>query len=339
MQKKKFLMAVIGILIMIMAGITITILIRSDKMVKGLYGKETDQYNTYEKHYVYITKNYEDAFREEIWQGCQKKGAEQGVYVEWLGRDMDSDYTRNELLRMAIAAKVDGIIVEADEDEELEMLIQKAGEASIPVVTVMSDCYGSLRKSFIGVGSYNLGKKYGEQIVQIATPELNNVLILTDAETNEKNQSILCNGIRDTINYAWGEAKTNFETVSIDSNSTLSSDEGVRNLLVNMEELPEVIVCLNEKITMSVYQAAIDYNVVGKVSILGYYDSESILRGVDKEILSSTITVDFEKMGELCVGSILEYKETGYVSDCFLLEAEIVNHTNVKEYLQNASTY
>lgn len=339
MQKKKILMAVIGIIIMIMAGITLTIWIRSDKMVKGLYGKETDQYNTYEKHYAFITKNYEDSFLEEIWEGCRKKGAEQGVYVEWLGRNMDADYAIDGLLEMAIAAKVDGIIIEADEDEEIETLIRKASEESIPVVTVMSDCYGSLRKSFIGVGNYNLGKKYGEQIVQTATPELKKILILMDTETDEKNQSILCNGIRDTINNAWGEVKTDFETVAIDSHSTLSSDEDVRNLLVNMEELPEVIVCLNEKTTMSVYQAAIDYNIVGKVSILGYYDSESILRGVDKEILSSTITVDFEKMGELCVAAILEYKETGYVSDCFLLEAEIVNHTNVKEYLENASAY
>lgn len=78
MRKKKILTAVIGIIIMIMAGITLTIWIRSDKMVKGLYGKETDQYNTYEKHYAFITKNYEDSFLEEIWQGCLEKRSRAG---------------------------------------------------------------------------------------------------------------------------------------------------------------------------------------------------------------------------------------------------------------------
>ena len=68
-------------------------------------------------------------------------------------------------------------------------------------------------------------------------------------------------------------------------------------LLKDRESLPEIVVCLNEMDTIAAYQTVVDYNEVGLVNILGYYDSEVILNGIDRNVIYATISTDTEQMG------------------------------------------
>ena len=75
-------------------------------------------------------------------------------------------------MQVAIASGVDGIIVTADESEEMTALIDRAMSEGIPVVTLYGDNTQSVRCSFVGVGSYNLGREYGRQVVKIVQERL-----------------------------------------------------------------------------------------------------------------------------------------------------------------------
>lgn len=312
-------------------------LISASIQMELITGQGNEEYEDFDRHYVLITQDTNESVWREVLRGSYSRGLETGAYVEWYGQNLDVDFSREELMSMAIAADVDGIILEADEGDVLCELIDEAVESEIPVVTVLSDCYKSSRQSYVGAGSYNLGREYGRQIIKVATKETKKALVLMDSKADDSNQNIVINGIRETLANEGNHLNLELELEAIDSASSFGADEAIRSMLVNMEELPDIIVCLNEKNTLSVYQAAVDYNIVGQIDILGYYTSNTILQAVDKGILTFTVAIDFEQMGVTCVDALNEYLETGYVSDYFMLEVNTVNQINVKEYLKNAS--
>lgn len=133
---------------------------------KGSFQGETAG-ETYDRYYMMITREGKSVFWQSVYQGAYERALQENVYVDWLGNDRFQDYSVEEQMEIAIASGVDGIIVTASEEEEMTALIDRADAAGIPVVTLYGDNTQSARCSFVGVGSYNLGREYGRQALKI----------------------------------------------------------------------------------------------------------------------------------------------------------------------------
>ena len=94
------------------------------------------------------------------------------------------------------------------------------------------------------------------------------------------------------------------------------------------------MVCLTAIDTRCAYQAVVDYNKVGVIDIIGYYDSELILSAIQKDIIYSTMTIDAKQMGAYCVEALNEYMQTGQVSDYFSVDLYVINKYNINDYLK-----
>ena len=105
------------------------------------------------RHYVLITNGENDDFWMRVYDSARREGLENSAYVELFGNRLSVDYSRNELLKIARRASVDGIIVEADEDAATQRLIDEIVNAGIPVVTAMKDCSSSIRQSYVGINN------------------------------------------------------------------------------------------------------------------------------------------------------------------------------------------
>lgn len=127
--------------------------------------EDQKDYEVYSRHYVMITGREDSDFWDRVYESAREEGRERGVYVERFGKDLAVEYSRNELLRLAMQASVDGIIVPGDEEEETVELLREVVEQGIPVVNVLQDSMGSIRQCFVGNNSYNLGQDYGSQIL------------------------------------------------------------------------------------------------------------------------------------------------------------------------------
>ena len=99
---------------------------------------EEREFEIYDRHYVMITGREDSDFWDRVYESAQEEGKERGVYVERFGEDLSVKYSRNELLRLAMQASVDGIIVPGDEEEETIALLQEVVEQGIPVVNVLT---------------------------------------------------------------------------------------------------------------------------------------------------------------------------------------------------------
>lgn len=305
------------------------------------FTKEQDS-SQYDKYYVMIAGERNSSLWQSVYEGAYEAGLEENSYVDLLDGIFENSYTREDLMRIAIASEVDGIIVVADESDEMTDLINEAGEADIPVVTLYGDNTHSSRCSFVGIGSYDLGREYGRQVLEIVenmemTDETDRpieVMVLVSANAMDSGQNILYSAIQDTLETEKiKDMEFELSLVSIDDENAFSVEESIRDIFKE-EELPDIMICLNELNTTCVYQAVVDYNKVGQVNILGYYDSDTIMKAIDRNVIYATIAIDTMQMGKFCVEALTEYNTYGNTSQYFTADIALINKSNVAYYME-----
>ena len=330
---------------------------------QGSYEEEAEG-GTFDRYYMLITQDSKSAFWQSVYQGAVERALQDNVYVDWLGNDQFQNYTVEEQMQVAIASDVDGIIVTADESEEMTALIDRAVSEGIPVVTLYGDNTQSVRCSFVGVGSYNLGREYGRQVVKIVQERLAGnrekrylsappedvvmstkmvyvgtearpvrVTLLVNAYSKGLDQNIIYSGIQETIEQERGETVIDLALQSVDDTNAFSVEESVRNIFM-AEKIPDVLICLNELNTTCAYQAVVDYNKVGTVNILGYYVSDTILNAIDRNVIYATMYIDAPQMGRFCIDALQEYHELGNTSQYFTADISLISAENVADYLE-----
>ncbi len=345
---------------------------------RGSYQEESAA-GVYDRYYMLITQDSKSPFWQSVYQGACERALADNVYVDWLGNDQFQNYSVEEQMQVAIASDVDGIIVTAGENEEMTTLIDRAAAAGIPVVTLYGDNTQSARCSFVSVGSYNLGREYGRQALQIVrerlvgtmeeqvkvgwgdqsdvTGQAGNIVqdeddmvvemepvevgsirrpirvtILVNAFAGGLDQNILFSGIQETIEQERGETAIELSLQTVDDTNAFSVEESVRDIIM-ADNIPDILICLNELNTTCAYQAVVDYNMVGKVSILGYYVSDTILNAIDRNVIYATVYIDAPQMGGFCIDALQEYHDLGYTSQYFTADISLISAENVADYL------
>ncbi len=335
---------------------------------RGSYEEEAEG-GTFDRYYMLITQDSKSAFWQSVYQGAAERALQDNVYVDWLGNDQFQNYSVEEQMQVAIASDVDGIIVTADESEEMTALIDRAASEGIPVVTLYGDNTQSARCSFVSVGSYNLGKEYGRQALKIVRERLSGsaearikaeielvladtelvevgtelvemgtpdhpirVTVLVNAYARGLDQNILFSGIQEAIEQERGETVIDLALQSVDDTNAFSVEESVRDIFME-GNVPDILICLNELNTTCAYQAVVDYNKVGVVSILGYYVSDTILNAIDRNVIYATMYIDAPQMGRFCIDALQEYHELGNTSQYFTADISLISAENVADYL------
>ncbi len=290
-------------------------------------------YEVYEKHYAFLSDNREQDFWNEVYEGALKEGKEKKIYVERFGSKLFADYSKGELMRMAIDAAVDGIILEGDGEAATRELVKEAENKNIPVITVLKDSSNSIRRCFVGINSYNLGQEYGRQVLKLRSKDTRRIFVLVDENSADSSQNITLLGIRDTMEKELGSNHgMEIKALAVNNEDEFSPEETIRDIIMDPENMPDIMICLNSTYTQCAYQAVVDHNKVGKINIIGYYDSENILNAIEKGIIFSSISVDTEQMGSLCVQALEEYTLTGHVSDYLPVDTKLITAGNVSEY-------
>ncbi len=293
----------------------------------------TEKQNEYNHHYAFICKDPSDSFYQAVYNAAYKEGQLHNDYVEFMGKNLDVVYSRAELMKIAVAAGVDGIILEANESSDMTNLINRAVNAGIPVVTVGSDNTASERQSYIGLGYYDLGAAYGREILKHVKDERQRVMVLMESNSDNSSRNILYSGIQDTLDKSGNSSKFTMQTMLVNDSIPFQAEESIGGLIMDDGARPEILVCLTELDTTCAYQALIDYNKVGKTKIFGFFANEFILSAVERGILESTVAVNTDQMGEYTIRMLDEYLEDGFVNAYLPADVTFIDSENVKEYL------
>jgi len=289
---------------------------------------DIDQPEEYSYHFAMIYDNKRSDKLEKIYESANMFAKTQNAYVEIIGKDLPENYSKNALMDIAIMSGVDGIILEGDDNVLLPEMINKAYENGIPVVTFMTDVENSQRSSFVGIGAYDVGFEFGREVNKINNrSNANNILVLMSDSEGYYEQHTMYQSIIEALSDV---DNINIETKLIDSNNDFSSDEAIRDILLDMEKEPDIMICLSEKITESAYQQVVEYNKVGSIDIMGIAASDMVINAVKKQLVDYLISFNKETMGIYCIEALMEYINTGYVSEYYMVDTTLITPDNVE---------
>lgn len=292
--------------------------------------------STYKYHYVMIVGNTESVFWKDVYDSIRQEAAKEEAYVELRGMDQSTDYTILDFMDMSIAAKVDGIWLEYADEEGLPEKIDEAEMMGIPVVTILNDAPTTKRSSYVGINSYQLGQEYGYELMHLL-PDQDEIRIMVLLRNNsiDSNQSQIFNQINNImVTTPETSRRVRVKEIKIPSTRAFESEEIVWRLFQDEQEQPDIIVCMDEVDTETVYQAVIDYNRVGKTQIIGYYTSSTALEAVRRGTMSKTLSIDTDEMGRYSVQAMTECKRDGRTNSFYSVDLQFVTRDNVSQYIE-----
>lgn len=329
-SRNKVVVSILAGIVLVLFIATVAGLFYYREMIKKLGEVHEEEFTEYPRLYAYIAEDPDSQLSNRIYKEIAEYAVENDCYVEMTGQNLSTSYSKADRMNIAISSKVDGIILEGDDSKETADLIDKATANGIPVVTVLSDCQTSSRKSFVGLNNFSLGSEYGEELATIG--EMNkkyplNALILLDGDDGNSD---------DIIHAAIQQSVTGrlikLTSAVVDTSSPFTSEESVMNILDGLATIPDVIICLNDRTTESAIQCIVEKNLVGKTTILGYYDSDTILKAIDRGSVYATFAIETKTVAKQCVNALNEYNNTGFVSEYNPANYILINRQNVSDY-------
>ncbi|MBE7073040.1 MAG: hypothetical protein E7383_09905 [Ruminococcaceae bacterium] len=335
-SRNKVVVTVLAGIVLVLFIATVAGLFYYREMIRKLGEVHEEEFTEYPRLYAYIAEDPDSQLSNRIYKEIAEYAVENDCYVEMTGQNLSTSYSKADRMNIAISSKVDGIILEGDDSKETAELIDKATANGIPVVTVLSDCQTSSRKSFVGLNNFSLGSEYGEELAAIGDMNKKypmNALILLDGDDGNSD---------DIIHAAIQQAVTGrlikLTSAVVDTSSPFTSEESVMNILDGLATIPDVIICLNDRTTESAIQCIVEKNLVGKTTILGYYDSDTILKAIDRGSVHATFAIETKTVAKQCVNALNEYNNTGFVSEYNPANYILINRQNVSEYTREDDT-
>lgn len=332
---RSYIFMIIGTLVMIAAAVVTGITFRA--ITRTMQSVEKELTMDYDKHYAFIAEDPESDLWQEVFAAADAQAREYNVYLEDMSTELARDYSAEDLLRIAVNSKMDGIVYSGGTDDRVRKLIDRAADSGIGVVVLQNDVETSKRQCYVGLNYYELGQMYALQIEKLIPPEKmagTSVDILVDGDMSEGASNLIVMAVEDHLReLTEEESLPEIVVTRIDAEDIFSAEEKIRNIFLEKEKLPNVMLCANSVYTRCAYQAVVDYNLVGQIQIVGYFANDTILDAVDKQVVFSTISIDTDEMGKSCIQALYEYNNMGYTNSYLPVGIEVVDQAKAHEIL------
>lgn len=286
-------------------------------------------------HFYFIAQNSVDPFWKEVRHGLEDAAKENKVVVEFNAPRFNSPQEELRFLDIAVTSEVDGIITHVSSGSEFTTLIDKAKGMGIPVVTIENDDKNSNRNSFVGTNSFQLGKAAAELMIKATGGRARiAVIVSNDLEPDSTSQNLKMNGFLSTIKDFPEMKVVNTYTSKM---GILSAEEITQSIISGTDNI-NAIFTTNSVDTIGSAQLIVDRNKVGSIAIVGYGDTEDILRYISKDIVYGTVMSDPYKMGFESLKALIDIKEKNNVSTFIDTGVKVITKQNVNEYEQKSDT-
>lgn len=286
-------------------------------------------------HFYLIAQNSVDPFWKELRLGLETAAKEHKVVVEFNAPRFNNPQEELRFLDIAVTSEVDGIITHVSSGTDFTDLINKAKGKGIPVVTLENDDKNSDRNSFVGTNSFELGKAAAELMIKATGGRANvAVIVSNDLELDSTSQNLKMNGFLSTLK-DFPEIKV---VRTYTSKMGILSAEEITQTIISGADNINAIFTTSSVDTIGSAQLVVDRNRVGRITIVGYGDTEDILRYISKDIIFGTVMSDPYKMGYESIKALIDIKEKNNVSTFIDTGVKVITKDNVDEYVKKSAT-
>lgn len=253
----------------------------------------TSQQDLPRYHFVLIGEEMNHEYWRLVGQGAKAAEKDFDVFVEYVGPKRSNPDEQLKLFDMAIKSKVDGIIVQALNDQ-FTPLIDQAVEQGIPVITIDTDSEGSMRGVYIGTDNYEAGQLAGKSLVEDTKGEAT-VAIISGSFDHDLHR-LRVKGFTDIVEQINGIEIVAIEEAAI---SRVDAEEKAYNMLAEHDNI-------------TAFYGTSSYNGVGIVAAAKSLKKESEMYVITFDAIDENLQL--LKNGE--INAIVEQQpfEMGYTS-------------------------
>ncbi|MBM7539964.1 substrate-binding domain-containing protein [Amphibacillus cookii] len=274
--------------------------------------QETEQLNN-RPHIVMIGEVYDHDYWNFVHDGARAYADEHGLYLDYRGPRQSNPDEQLTLLVEAIEIGVDGILVQAL-NEQFIPYIDQAIERDIPVITIDTDQPESNRISYVGTDNYLAGQLAAEAVLESQSSA--EIGIITGSFTNHHHHLRLT-GFKETI-----EKETGFHVVAEEA-SDIKQINAREKAYAMLKDYPEINVLYGT--------SALD--VLGINKALDSLEREDIYV-VGFDTLPENVELFESGQVDVLIGQ--EPKQIGYLAMDVLEKVlkgenyQAINHTDIK---------
>jgi len=278
-------------------------------------------------HFYFIAQSSVDPFWNEVMLGVQKSAEDNNVVVEYSAPRFNNPEEELQFMDIAVISKVDGIITHVPGGAGFTNAIDKAYADGIPVITVENDDSESKRYAFVGTNSFELGREAARLLVEAANADANIAVILNgDLEQDAIEHNLKMNGF---ISILKEYPNMRIVRIYISKLGILSAEE-ITQKIIDSDEGVNAIFTTSSADTLGSAQLIVDRSRVGKILLVGYGNSEEIIRYIDKEIIYGTVASDPYKMGYESIKALVDVKDKKSIPSFVDTQVKVITKRNLK---------
>jgi ribose transport system substrate-binding protein len=256
------------------------------------------------KHVVLIAQELDNPVWRTVEKGAKEAAVQLGMKIDYRGPIRINPSEQANLLEKAIAAKPDAILLQGIMEQEYNLLIGKAIDQGIPVITVDADEPGSRRLAYVGTDNREAGKRMGELVVKDAGGK-GSIGVIIGSELAE-NQQLRLEGFRSIIANTPG-----FEIVAVRS-SNISRIQAAKQTEAMLNEYASIqtIVGFSSLDAVGIVEGLKATNRTG-VRVFGFDDLEETRKGIAHGEIMASIVQQPQEIGTKSIYLLEEFFRGG----------------------------
>lgn len=285
-------------------------------------------------HYALIAEQVDSSFWQEVHRGARAAAAKVDAVIDLVGPEKFSADRSTELVRIATAARLDGIATCVTDTQLTRSAINEAVAAGIHVVTLENDAADSDQQCFVGVNGYDLGQSFGQLVASRETNGRVVILVSADPESDSLAEGQIFAGLRD---YLAPDQRVGLERLEINRSSVFSVESAVRNMLVENQSPVSTIISLNTEDTLRVVETVAEYGRTNDVSILCYQENNDVLEHVQGGLVEAILASDPYQIGYDSIMALAELQRDSRTNEYIPSRLVAIDSTNVGAYMEAKS--
>ena len=249
-----------------------------------------------------VPKGQAHIFWQSIHAGAIAASREYGVDILWNGPASEIDFSRQiGIVEDFINQHVDGIALAPSQGESMVHVVERAAQEGIPLVIFDSGIKTDKYVSYVSTDNYKGGVIAADRMGELL-PKAAKIAVLAtlpgSVSTTERET-----GFRETIEKKFPHLK--IVAMQFGMSDRAKSMAVAEDIFTANPDL-SAIFCSNESGTIGAVQAAKSKGVAGKLKIVGFDSSPTLIEDMQAGSLDSLVVQNPFRMGYLAVESIVQ---------------------------------
>ncbi len=278
------------------------------------YGKNphNSDSNVRNYHILILGKYDNELFLQQVYKGVIKSNEDFNSVCElYVPQSKAEDESLDSMLEYASFLNVDGVIAYINSEENITPPVRTDGTI-IPLITIGVYNPNIPQVSFVGNSYWELGKTFADESVAFLQNE-GTIFVINNSTSPVSSFSSLMNSFQSSLN--------SNKNISYNVLSEIPTENQIISILDNYEK--PLFVCLTEDDSLKFGQIVSYLDRKDEVKLIGFGNNETVQLYYTKDIINTLISENPEKIGEVAVSELFEYRRKGYANSFATADLQI----------------